>query len=584
VFLKKSTRKADGRTYLSIVEGFRDEGGVTRTKTVRSLGYLDVLKDDYPDPVAHFTKLAAEMAAEARQAAEPTTISFHPAERMRADGEERKNLGFCALSKIYHELGLADFFKNRQRRRAFELSADQVMRLLVFDRILSPGSKRAAHQSRGRYFDSFNLSLDDVYSSLSHVASLKDALLAHLDGKVSEAYGRSAELFYYDVTNYYFEVDRPDTDEKRGVQRKKGVSKEHRPSPIVQMGLLMDSNALPVGYDLFSGNVHDAQTLLPVLANSRTGPGADRMVIVADRGLCTGDNIAAALGKGDGYVFSHTVRGAPARLKEWVASDDGYHADGSEKGFRIKSRMATRRITVTAREKDKKQPRKTKQVEITEMQVAYYSPKYAARAREERADAVAKAQAMVASPPKLKAMIERTAAKYVEGLTVSSDGEILEAEEVLRFNEERLAAEERLDGFYLICTSEVGMTAAEVIDAYRGLWRIEETFKVTKSDLSARPVYLSREDRIAAHFLVCFIALLILRILQLRTGWKHSAAAIAKTLGQASGVLEGENWYLFDHYDYVLEDIGQACGIDFSKRRLSKGSIRRLVGSTKKAR
>lgn len=581
MFLKKATRKSDGRTYLSIVTGYRDEAGISRTKTVRSLGYLDVLEKDFDDPVAHFSAVAAEMDAEARAAQAPAMLTIRPAERLRADGCERKNLGFSALSAVYHELGLDAFFKNRQRHRLFGFSVDQAVRLLVFNRVLEPGSKRSAQGGCQGYFDSFDLSLDDIYSALTHISGHKDALISHLNSKIGQAYGRDKELFYYDVTNYYFEIDRADDPGKRGVARKKGVSKEHRPNPIIQMGLLLDGNALPVSYDLFSGNTHDCQTLVPVLSAARKELDAKRIVIVADKGLCTGDNIIAALAKGDGYVFSHTVRGASAKLKEWVLSDAGYQELGTE-GFKLKSRIAARTVNVAVQEKDGARKRRAKAQEVTETQVAYYSPKYAARAKAERSEAVAKAQAMVACPPRLKSMIDHTAAKYVKGITINDDGEILDVSEVLSFDSGRLAEEERLDGYYLICTSESDRGAGEIIDIYRGLWRIEETFKVTKSDLVARPVFLSREDRIAAHFMICFIALLILRILQMRTNWKHSASVIAKTLKDANGVFEGENWYLFDHYDYVLEDIGAATNIDFTKRRLTRSDIKTLVGNTKK--
>jgi transposase len=346
-----------------------------------------------------------------------------------------------------------------------------------------------------------------------------------------------------------------------------------------------------VAYDLFSGNTLDCETLIPVLARikgtaSDGGFGFGRIICVADKGLNTSDNIAALLAKGDGYVFSKSVRGADETTKKWATSDFGcrsYKAkdDGA---FKVKERIGQRtlKVTVQAADKAKGIKKKTKDVKVTERQVAFWSKKYDLRAKAERADAVAKAREMAARPSCLKAMLEKAVAKYLIGVTVDDDGIITKCGEALLFNEERLAAEEALDGYCIISTSEVEKASEEVIDIYRGLWRIKDTFKVTKSDLKARPVFVSREEHIEAHFMVCFIALLIMRVLQMKTGWRHSAGAITETLSSASATWEGDNWWIFDHEDDTLTDVGRATGIDFSRRRLSAGAIRSLVGATKK--
>lgn len=579
----KQSRYKDGRVWLSIVKKYSKDG-ISKTRTVEKIGWLD--EQEMDDPIAHYKAYAKELTAKEQEEYGARSIVIHPLERIDARADNRKNLGFAALSCVYYDLGLDDFFKNRQRHKGFGYSVDAIIRLLTFGRILHPSSKKAAWESKGSYFESFVFTLDDTYRALTHAATLKDALLAHLNSKVMGLYGRDTDLVYYDVTNYYFEID--DADELR----RKGVSKEHRPNPIVQMGLLMDKGGLPVAWDLFSGNTVDCQTLIPVLSRIKGHGGAggfgfSRIVCVADKGLNSSDNIAALLAKGDGYVFSMSVRGADERTKAWAVSAAGYrtYGTGADGAFMVKERIEERtlKVTVQAADKAKGMKKKTRNVKTTEKQVAFWSEKYDRRAKAERADAVAKARGMAARPSKLKAMLEKTAAKYLVGVSVDDDGVITERPEVLLFNEERLAAEEALDGYYVISTSEVEKTSEEIIDIYRGLWRIEETFKVTKSDLEARPVFVSRRDHIEAHFMICFIALLIMRILQMKTGWRHSASAIAQTLAAASATHEGDNWWLFDHRDDVLEDIGEATGIDFTRRRLTAGKIRSLVGATKKS-
>jgi transposase len=572
MYLKKSTLRKTGRTHLSIVHGFRDEKGVTRTKTIKTIGYLDDLKKDYDDPIAHFTELAADMEAKRKKQAEPIGFKISRSQKLKAKDANRKNLGFCALSGIYYELGLYQLLANRQRKYSFEFSLNAALRLLVFERILHPGSKRRAHGNKGRYFEKFDVSLDDLYRSLSVLSDLSDDIQAHLNAKITELYGRDGSLVYYDVTNYYFEIDEPDD------LRKKGVSKEHRPDPIVQMGLLMDQNSLPVSFDVFAGNTLDCLTLLPTLKKVKERFGLGRIVIVADKGLNTSDNIAGNLAKGDGYVFSQSVRRATAEMKGWVTDSAGYRTSGSEEsGFKIKSRIATRMLHIENEEGKKRD------FEITERQVAFYSPKYDARAKHDRAQAVTKAKDLAKHPAKYDRATSYGASKYVKGIEYDKKtGEIIASGRKLVFDEAKLAQEEALDGYYVIATSEVEKTDSEILDIYRGLWRIEESFKITKSSLVARPVFVSTEEHIKAHFLTCFIALTIMRILEMKTERRHSANALIDTLKKASGSHIEDNWYLFDHYDDVLDDIGRALDIDFTKKILRAGDIRKLVGRTKK--
>lgn len=581
--LKQTKRPSDGRVWLSIVKKYRKDG-ISKTRTVEKLGWLDDLEKVYEDPVAHFRAYAKELTAAEQAESAAKTIIIHPLKKIDKRSTHRKNLGFAALSAVYHLLGIHTHLINRQRHRRFGYSVDAVMRLLVFDRILQPSSKKAAWESRDAYFERFDFSKDDVYRALTHIASLKSSLMAHLNTKVSSIYGRDMGFVYYDVTNYYFQSDETDK------LRKRGVNKAHTPDPVVQMGLLMDKGGLPVAYDLFPGNTLDLETLPKVIDRIKGdtddgGWGFGRIVVVADKGINTSDNIATLLAEGDGYVFSRSVRGGTDELKEWVTDQTGYKTSSTEDGtFMVKSRIAERVINVTTRKADlqKGVRRKTKQVKVTEKQVAFWSEKYARRARHDRAEAVTKALKMVEEPSRLKGMLEHTAAKYVIGLKVDDNGEIVELKDALYFNDRKLSAEEELDGYYVISSSEVELSDGEIIDIYRGLWRIEETFRVTKSDMRQRPVYVWTADHIEAHFLICFVALLIIRIIQVHTGWRYSAKAIASTLAKASGTHEGDNWWLFDHRDDAIDDIGDALGIDFTRERMTTAQIRSLVGKPKK--
>ena len=570
MYLKQIPNKKSARIFLSIVQPYRHkESGNTRTKTVKPLGYLDELAKEYDDPIAHFTRMAQAMTQDYKEAALPISLEIQPLERLSADPGQRKNLGYAALSSIYHELGIHSFWTNRQRNLALDYQLDQIFRMLVYQRILDPGSKKYSFEHKEGYFETYDFSLDDVYRALSRMNGYKDALLLKLHQNVTKFYGRDTSNVFYDVTNYYFEIESGDE------LRRKGVSKEHRPDPIVQMGLLMDRQGLPITYKLFSGNTNDCNTLLPVLAEVKEDYDLKRMVVVADKGLNTGENIGYNLIQGDGYIYSQTIRGATRELQQYVLDPSGYRSIGEN--FRIKSRFYPRVITVTDIH--------DKQVKVTidEKQILFFSEKYARRAKAEREPAIQKALQLIQRPGAFTQSTSQGAAKYVKDLIFNKKtGEIITAGHIPHMDLDRIAQEEALDGYYAIVTSELDMTDEDVIETYRGLWRIEESFRITESELEARPVYVSREDRINAHFLTCFVSLLLLRCLQTKTEFHFSARRLVDSLNSYSGSKLEENLFVFDHRDEVLDAVGQACNIDFSLKYRTLGEIKKLLAKLKK--
>lgn len=569
MFLRKSTNKKTGRTYLSIVHGFRDKDGSSRSKTIKSLGYLDELEKEYDDPIAYFTAEARRM--DDQRLVDNASISFTIAkdELIPTDSTNRKNFGYAALSKIYHDLGIHTFFINRQRHSKEEYDANNIMKMLVFSRLLSPASKKKSFENRNRFFENADYSLDDVYRSLTFLNKHKDNLQLWINDRIKQSLGRDTKLVYYDVTNYYFETDKID-DFKR-----KGVSKEHRPNPIVQMGLFIDNNGIPITFELFPGNTNDCLTYRPNLSRIKKDYDLGKVVVVADKGMTTGDNIWYTLTAGDGYVFSMSVRSADKELKNYVLNQDGYEWLGKE--YKRKSRLYPRTIQVSSTN-----GKKMKKV-VDEKQVIFYSEKYDKRAKAERAATITKAQDLIANPGKYTRATSYGASGYIKNIEYDKEtGEILEPSKKLDIDWDKLRAEEALDGYYAIVTSEYKESSDSIIEMYRGLWRIEESFRVTKSDLEARPVYVSREDHIQAHFLTCFVALVIARILEIKTDHKYSIGNLLESLGKAEGSHIDQNYYLFDYYDDVLKDIGDKLEINFSRKTLSLGEIKKILGMVKK--
>jgi len=569
MYLKQN--KKGNRIHLVIAHGYRDkETKKVRTKTIESIGYLDDLEKQYPDPIAHFKKVVAEMNNKETEGKPPASVTFDRSERLEHGQDNRKNIGYAALSKFYHDLGLHIFFNNRARQWEIEYNINNIMRLLIFSRILCPASKQKTFEQRGMYYEKMDFALHDVYRCLSKVITLKRDLMIYLNNQMKMLYGRSSNIVYYDVTNFYFEIDEQDE------MRKKGVSKENKPDPIIQMGLLTDSSGIPITFETFPGNTNDCETYAPIFKQVRKDLELGRIIIVADKGINTGDNIARCILSGNGYVFSQTVRGGHKELKDYVLNERGYRS--LEGGFRIKSRLYPRLVYVTNAEGKKKQ------VRLDEKQVVFYSPDYDKRAKAERAVAVAKAQDLINDPSKYKRATSYGAAKYVKNLVFDEKtGEIVTSKQKPIFDEAKLIEEEKFDGYYAIVTSELKESDDKILDIYRGLWQIEEAFRICKGDLEARPVYLSRLERIDAHLMICFLALVIVRLLARFLGNKFSVGRIAESLEKSSGSHMGQNWYVFDHADDVTDVVLNKMGIDLGRKYMSLGDIRQLIGDSKKS-
>jgi transposase len=571
MFLRKSFNKKSGRTYLTIVHGYRDQFGKSKSKTVKSIGYLDELEKEYSDPIKHFTQVAKEMDKE-RTDNEYLTLQIHSNEKIQKGTRNRKNYGHIVFSKIYHELELNRFLNNKRRHENFKYNTDSIMRLLLFCRLLYPASKKKTLELKDRFFDNFNFTLDDVYNSLSHFHEISTDLLRHLHDKIVEQYDRETSLVYYDVTNYYFEIDKEDE------LRKKGFSKEGRRSPIVQMGLALDRSGIPITYKLFKGNTHDSETYLPAMSDIKKEYGVDRIIVVADKGLNSGDNIAFNTVLGDGYIFSKSIRGADEEFKAYVLDEKGY-IEGND--YKMKSRVIPAEINVTVKQVGKKKSKK--KVQVDQKQVIFYSEKYAQRSKRKREELLAKAADLIANPTKYTKATSYGAAGYVKNLNFDKEtGEIKETSQLRFIDTERIQEEEKYDGYYAIVTSELDELDSNIINAYRGLWKIEESFKITKSTLGARPVYLSRDDHINAHFLICFLALTIARLTEIRLKNRYPFSRIVESLRSVSCTHIDQNLFVFDYDDEITVDLNNVFNFDFGKKFMTLAQIKKKLASSKK--
>lgn len=570
MFLKQ-VPKPNGRVFLSISRGYKDKDKKAKTVTVQSLGFLDELQKQYNDPIAHFKQVVANMNYQMKETNKPQYLKISDDSLIIDTSCSRKNFGYSAFSKIYHELQIDKFCLNKfSKLKVSPNKLNNILKLLVFGRLICPDSKKGTYENKDMFFENTDFSLKDIYRFLSYIEPKKDKLTRYIYEHSKEQYKRNTSCLYYDVTNYYFEIDEPDE------LRKKGVSKEHRPDPIVQMGLFQDSLGIPLDYKLFEGNTNDALTMRPILSELQEHYDINKVIVVADKGLNTGNNIAYNVAMGNGYVFSQRVRGANTELKQFVLNEDGYTHKGDD--YKIKSRIYPREIILTKKDGSKKK------VQVDEKQVIFWSRDYAKRAKAERQPAIDLAKELIGNVFKFNKKNSHSASKYVKNLVFDkSTGEIIEnPKSKLSLDLDKIEEEELLDGYYAIVSSELDKTDDEIIDIYRELWRIEETFKITKSELEARPVYVSRKDHIEAHFLICFISLVLIRLLQQRLDKKYSAGQILESLQKFNCSYIQENYWLFDYTDEVLVNIGKKLNINFDKKFRQLNDIKKILGETKK--
>lgn len=603
--LKQITNKGVCRLYL--YETYYDKDpetgkGRTRSRMIESLGRLDELQKKYDDPVAHFKQVAAEKTLENKQN-KTVSVAIDTTQKLTENEDNLKNVGYGIFKELYKELELDKFWNWKCSNLSLDYSIDKIFRLLVFSRLLFPASKKKTFEQRNIFFENFEgFNLDSVYYALDIIAKNQNSLQKWIFEHSENICKRDLSVSYFDCTNYYFDISRPDIDilddngepvDSQGnpaapAYRKRGPEKNHRPDPIVEMGLLMDKNGIPIAFDMFPGNESEKVHMRPVINRVKNEFSNTRIIFVADRGLNTSDNIYWLNGDNrgenntrDGYVYGQSIRGASKEFKEWVlkggyVSDMVTDDDGNEITFRHKSRIFPKQLDVNVTKPGRKKPVK-RTVVVDQKQMVYYSEKYAKKQKINRDVMVARAEDLVKYPKKYDKATSKGSASYVKNLSFDkTTGEIVDGT-LLSIDYEKIAEEEKYDGYYSIVTSELEMSDMEMRNIYSGLSRIEETFKISKSDFSSRPVYVSTNEHIDAHFTTCFTALVLIRLLQTKLNNTYPVGRILDSLRKYSCAKIDSGLYQFLYYDEILASCADAFGLELNSKYRSQEQIRRLL-------
>ncbi|WP_021168271.1 Transposase DDE domain protein [Sporomusa ovata DSM 2662] len=549
--IRKDRVKRGGviKTHIRVVEGYRPGPGMpTKQRTIRSFGYFE----DQPDPEA-FMAMVEEFDANFKDNV-PLRIEVAANALMYGGENRRQNYGYKFLEAVYNLLEINSFIKDYEKLHRFrgEYSPSDIFKFLVLARILWPDSKRASCQRKDNFYGMHtNFTLPDIYRSLDLFADFEVELQRHLNERVKKTIGRDLSYAFYDVTNYFFEIDFPNGEDDL---RKRGVSKEHRTDPIAAMGLFMDSNGLPVSMSVFPGNTSDSLTLQPTMKDIKDSYGLGRLIVVADKGLNSSKNIDAIVYNGDGFVFSQILKGKKGqRYNEKLFDSSGWTSNEKD----------TYRFKLFEEEYEGKDQDGKKEIRVRKV-LLYWSKAEADMAKRKREEKLEKAARSVKNNAY---SIPKGVDEYTKEAIVDKEtGEILENTKKLRSVDlEKAEKDAMYDGYFCIITSEMDYDERRIRQVYSGLWQIEQSFRIMKTDLYARPVFVSKNEHIRAHFLICFVALLVIRIIQHRMGEKAlSAERIARALGTATcQVLKGGIIH--------LDDVGGA--IAFQKVRNKKGEI-----------
>lgn len=530
-FIKTTTNK-EGRTHVYLVEGYRKDGKV-KQRILKKYGLLDELELEEPDILERLKREAKEGLL-----IEPKffQVSY---DLLAPMNEVDQSYGWMVLDNLFEELKLTEFLKTVRSKSEYDLA--QVLKLLVFQRVLNPESKLSTYASQVNLFGSWEISLNAIYRSLDKLNALKEKLMLHLHKEVSRMTKREARLVFYDVTNYYFETDIPDETLisvdgeilKEGLRRR-GPSKEHRPKPIVQLGLFMDTNGIPISYKLFRGNQTDPITYLPAVEEVKKQFGIERIVVVADKAMNSSYNVSEMIRQEDGWLFSQKHRGRRGSSKELqtqILNPNDWQFN-KELTFAKKSYLRERKLGTK-----KDSPLVKEKVLIT------WSKKYADRERIRREGALEYASQLTNA--ELFRQTSKKGGKKYLGLHYLDEkkGELKPFSPLVTIDHEQVDFDAQFDGVNVLVTSEVGMTDEEMLEAYKELAKIEDCFRVTKTELESRPVYVWTENHIQAHFLTCFIALIHLRLLQHQINWKMSPRRIANALNSAKATRLQDNYY-----------------------------------------
>lgn len=565
--------------------------GKNKTQIVKSFGSEKYICETYgvTDAKAWAKEQVRLMNEAEKEDAAKFNIELCAGTDLIMDEQRRFNGGYLFLQDVYHELGLHKICRAIAGRHPFEYDLNDVFSRLIYTRILYPSSKKSSFEESKRFIEQPSFELHDIYRALSVIAEESDYIQSRLFKNSSAIQKRNTQVIYYDCTNFYFEIDAAEDDKQFG------KSKENRPLPIVGMGLFMDMDGIPISISIYPGNRNEQVTMIPLEEKMLEKFDMSKFVVCTDAGLSSATNrVFNSYDGEDGmraYITTQPIKTLKGFLQEWCMADDGWTLDGDDTGKKYK-------ISELDDEKDKDKifyktrwikeegivhtDRGDKKQVIEQKLIVSYSIKYRDFMRHVREGQIERAKRIVESGEKtINKKKQNDPKRFIKTDHATKDGEAAELS-VSYIDESVIADEEKYDGFYAVCTN-LDDSVSSIVKANKRRWEIEECFRIMKTDFEARPVYLNRQDRILAHFITCFIALIVFRYVEKKLDNKYTIGQIIPTLQEMEFMkYEGKGYQPVYTRTELTDDLHEAFGFCTSKQIVPVAKMRNIISETKK--
>ena len=584
-----STSKSKNTTIYYVCKSFRKDGATT-SKRIETLGTIDNIRRRCgdSDPVEWARNYAKELTAKDKEDSRTVTLSLKPSLPMAKNEQKLFNGGYLALKKVYHSVGLDKICDEISSRYKFSYDLDSILANLIYTRVLYPGSKASSFADAHRFVEKPMFALEDIYRSLSVLAKESDFIQSQVFNNSLKTIGRDTDVIYYDCSNFFFEIEQADelrrtSDGKLELGlRQYGHSKEHRPNPIVQMGIFMDRKGLPLAFCIDPGNTAETRTLIPLEEKLGRNFGLSVCVVCTDGGLSSLTNRRYNNRGGRHYITVQSLKDnkIASHLQTWALDPEGWSVSGVDHTVTLFSEEA-----IKLGERVFYKERWINEKNLEQRLIVTYSPKYAAYQRTLRQQQVDRALRAIANgTANRKKKSPNDAMRFVATIHSTGDGEVAEKTDCY-LDIEAVENEARFDGFYAICSNLEDESAVEIIRANSQRWEIEDLFRTMKTEFQSRPVYLQRNDRINAHFITCFLALLIFKALQLKLGNPDiTTSQLRQTLIKMDYLkIRGEGYMPVFKGDVFTEDIAAFIDPNLQNQIVTSRKMKSIIKSCVKS-
>ena len=561
-----------------IYQSYRKENGKSSSRIYRKLGKFNELLEKFDGDkdalMAWAKEEAAKDTAEFNKQKERVSIELSPMARIPLNEKRSFNAGYLFLQKLCSDFRIDNICRNIRNRHKFTYDFHSILTDLIYARILSPSSKMSSYSYCQSLLEPPKYSLQNVYRALSVIAEEADYIQEELYLNSNYVHSRNTKVLYYDCTNYYFEI------EEESGNRKYGKSKEHRPNPIVTMGLFMDADGIPLAFDIFPGNQNEQVTLKPLETKLIRDFGCSEFIFCSDAGLGSTKNRLFNSFGNRSYVITHSLKKMKKEEREIALKPTQFKASGSNEFVDLRTLDETNDVifnTVYYKEI----PLVTG--DLNETLIVTYSPKYKAYQRKIRARQIERAEKMIKSSGRIKkGKNQNDPSRFIQKMSVTDTGEIAE-KNIYELDIDRIKEEEMYDGFYAVVTN-LEDDPAEIIKINKNRWEIEENFRIMKSEFEARPVYVQRDDRIKAHFMTCYISLLVYRLLEKKLNEEYTCEQILDTLkNMQMTLLSKESGYIPSYERTTLTDkLHEMAGFRTDFEFIKKSTMRSIIKESKK--